>query len=293
MVCLLPYGSANERVKGISHLFEHILISELCLRYKPLKIRGYTTEDYVVLFCTNITSREVVQTLQQKSFIKEDLELDKKDLIEEIKSESSKEEEAFFSFVWQGTVYEKSPLGTVKGVDTITSIMLRDFRAELLKNRLFFYNCSCGLQIINRDEFTPSFSPGLIISHRRYKAFQGKHYNIFYFNHSIESLHLLLKILKDLNPDKHIQLSEKKEKSALIFETGTRFPTNCHMEPLRERALLGLRHDLSIIKINVKERALNELESVYFYDRSWRQRIKKLFQTTNRQLLEMVEKIKT
>jgi len=290
VVCLLPTGSANEKTKGISHFFEHIFITKLLHNFTFSKISGHTTEDYVMLFCYQITPRKILETLQRMTFEKREVENHKRTLIEEIEMEAFKEEETFFRFVWQetGTGYEKSPLGTIEEVGTVTVDMLGEVREEILKGQLFFYSSPFGLDIINRFEDVKVTG---INAWWRNKTYQRKGnnrcYEICYFSNRIEVLYLMVRILKALNPGKHIQLSEKKRMSALIVESGVQFPTLRNIGPLREKALGELERDLAGIKTNINERALNELESVYFYGKRWQERIALLFQTTDRQLLDM------
>jgi hypothetical protein len=307
VVCLLPTGSANENINGISHLLEHLLIVKFLHTFKVKKPSGYTTEDYVIMFLPGIPLKKIMETLQGMSIGQRELESHKRILIKEIERESANEQEAFFRFVWHGTGsgYEKSPLGTVEDVHTITVDMLEELRREILKKQLFFYSNSTGLETLNASESEnmtdtrvdtlPSSFPGINVTWRRDKTYQVKGktrcYNICYFNSHIEAFYLLQQILKALNPGKHIQLSEKKRMSALIIEAGVQFPTANNIEPLREQTLRELDLDLSEIKENFRERALNELESCYFYGKSWQERIRQLFQTTDRQLLSMVREI--
>lgn len=288
LYCLLPTGAAGEKVRGISHLFEHIMISKLHHDHNPLIASGHTTEDYVILSCKGITSREIINTLQQMKFKGEEVDRHKGVLIKEIERESVNDEEAFFRFLWQNTSYEKSPLGTVEDVAIITSGMLETMRLELLEKPLFFYSDAADLEISNGNGQSPPSMPVLNISWLRNKTFRDRSYDICYFNRSIEAYYLLTRILKDLNPDKHIQLSEKKDVSALILETGTRFPTSSNIDSLRENACREIGSDLSEIRSNIAERALNELESVYFYGKRWQRRIRQLFQTGDRQLLNLL-----
>lgn len=290
-VCLLPTGSAREKTRGISHLFEHILIAKISGAYKTGITNGYTTEDYVIIFSANVNSAEVMQILRKMSFEKEEIGYHKQILLQEIERKSVNGEEAFFSFVWQGTVYEKSPLGTAAEVKMVTPAMLEDLREEILKQRLFFYNPAAGLEIVNGHRYRPHPRPGFDIPRSRSKTFRGKHYDIFYFENCVESCYLLVKILKNLNPGKHIQLSEKKEMSALILEKGTTFPGKHNIEPLRKEARQQLDRDISEIKANKNEIALNELESFYFYGKHWQDRIAELDKTEDRQLLDLAGKL--
>lgn len=299
VVCLLPAGSAEEKINGITHLFEHLFIAKLLGRQHPAA--GYTTEDYVLLFCSGISPPEIAALLQRMSIEEGEAEYHKGALIQEIQRESANEEEAFFRFVWQDMDpgYEKSPLGTVEEVGAVTREMLEAVRQGLMKKQLFFYSPFAGLERINpayEANINRHSGRGGQITRRENRTYQGngttRRYSIYYFNGCIEVFYLLERILRQLNPGKHIQLSEKKRMSALIVEADADFPTGRNTGFLRRRALDALKRELEGISANINERALNELESAYFYGKSWEQRIVGLNKTTDRQLLAVVEKLK-
>lgn len=291
MFCLLPTGSADEKIRGISHLFEHVLISKIVGKYKPLRIKGLTTEDYVIIYVPGLTSGVIIGILKHMPFEKEEIDHHKQDLLREIKRESPKGEEAFFSFVWRNTAYEKSPLGTTAGIKTVTPGMLEELREEILRKHLFFYNPTTGLEIVNGHGYKQRPSQGIDTPRRRNTTFQGRCYDIFYFNDHIEPFYLLTGILKNLNPGKHIQLSEKKNMSALIFEKGTIFPGPRNIGSALKETRQQLHRDIAEIKANLSERALNELESYHFYGKPWQDRIVELDRTTERRLLDLVSEL--
>ena len=212
-------------------------------------------------------------------------------LIREIERESTNDEEAFFRFVWSGSDYQKSPLGIVEDVAAITPPMLETKKSEILKNSLFFYSQDAGLEIINEIGRLSRTTPLPNITWLRNKRFRNRRCNICYTDRRIEAFCLLTRVLKELNPGRQIQLSEKKNISALILETGTKFPTGRFMRPLRQNALKKIEVDISGIKSNIAERALNELESFYFYGKRWQERIGELFKTTELELLHLVREL--
>ncbi len=292
-VCLLAAGAAREKVKGISHLFEHILIDELLNEYNFSHVCGYTTEDYVILFCKGVTPGKIMETLIRMKFTGEKVLFHKQFLIKEIQKKSINDEEAFFPFLWQGTDYTKSPLGTVGDVISITPGMLEIVRLEILNKAIFFYSSGAGLEIFNEYGREQPPAAAMNISRRKNKIFRGRRYNIYYFNRCIEALYLHVGILKDINPDKHIQLSEKKSMSALILEIGTKFPTQHDIGLLRKKSLDRLNLEISGIKDSRDERALNELESIYFHGERWEERIERLSRTTDPELLQLVRELES
>lgn len=296
LCCLLPGGAAAEKIRGISHLFEHMVIFRLLHDYPRASVFGHTSEDYIVLFCRGLDHRDVTESLRQMTFQPGEVQRHKQMLIKEIERESLNSEEAFFSFLWQGTPYEKSPLGTIKNVRKISPAMLESFRWQITEKPLFFYDSRSGLKTVNPG---PAAAPGLLLGlqPRRDAVYRNgaaeRHMDIFYFNDSIEALHLLVKALKILNPDKQIQLSEKKRAGAFVMEKGVRFPTGAVLPPLRRQALEALQNEAAAIKKNPEDRALNELESIYFYGKSWQERMDELSRTTAADLRRLLGAIET
>lgn len=301
LACLLPTGSASEEVEGISHLFEHIFVKILHnhypYSYPKLPAYGHTTEDYVILFCRHFTVEDIMQTLERMNIEEINLENQKDILKEEIKRETSNREEFFFRFVWEGTNYEKSPLGSIARVDTITAAILEDFRRQLISKNILFYSREKGIEILNLSNSENSPAPGKPLSlpiaqtWKMNRPFREKWYNIYFFDRDIEAFYLLERVLKELNPARHIQLSEKKRMSALIVEKGADFPLGQNISFLKEKAFEGINKDLADIKANFREQAVNELESVYFYGQQWQDRVARLFNTTENQLSELVKGI--
>jgi hypothetical protein len=288
---LLPTGSAAETNQGISHLFEHILIARSHRLFPQSRVRGHTTEDYVILFGRGLTAVDMGRVLKEMSLAPEEIESEKEGLIGEIEQERHREEEFFFRFVWQGTDYEKTPLGQIEAVRAIGVALLEGLRAQLLHMPLYFYTGDSGLQIVNPPAAAGMPPTSLNIRRRRSEPFGDTHYHIYYFNGQIEAMYLLERVLKKANPDHHVQLSEKKRESALIVQQGARFPTGDTISSLKESVLREIRHEVSGIQENFDEKALNELESVYFYNTRWSQRLDRLFRTSDRQLLTLAARL--
>lgn len=288
-VCLLPTGSAQESDRGISHLFEHIFITTTHRSCPRARVKGHTTEDYVILFACHISPREMKRVLESMVLSVEEVEIEKKILVREIERERHKEEEFFFKFVWEGTQYEKSPLGEIQSVGAIGLDRLEDLRKRL--QQLFFFTGDSGVDIIPPLP-AGGMPAGTLALHRKKSArFDDKEYDIYYFSGEVEAMYLLERILKPLNPRHHVQLSEKKIESALIVEKGARFPGRGEISSGREEALRQIDRELAAIRGNFEERALNELESVYFYHTPWSDRIDRLFQTTDNRLLALAARL--
>lgn len=292
-VCLLPTGSAAESVEGISHLLEHLLIFELIDRCAGVMIDGHTTEDYVILFCPYLSLENIIQTLRSMVLANANLETHKERLKKEIEAELANREEFFFRFVWEGSDYEKSPLGKADRVDTISGAALDTLRCRLLQETIFGYTQGGGVTILNpaaAAQVQPQPLPPVPIDWVKNKPFGERRYDICYFNRDIEVFYLLERMLKLLNPDKHIQLSEKKKMSALILEKGTRFPID-QVKAVKQKALEQITVEVSEIKSNFEESALNELESMFFYGCPWPERCRRLFRTTDLRITELIKKL--
>jgi len=106
-------------------------------------------------------------------------------------------------------------------------------------------------------------------------------------------MYLLERILRLRNPDRYIKLSEKKDLSAFIIEKGTIFPNTKDLIRLIEYSQKQIWHDIILISNNFYNRAINELESIYFYNLSWQQRIKNFSNVTNFNFIRLYEKIES
>ncbi len=288
VVCLIPFGSANEEISGISHFFEHLIIAFLLGSYRAKGgvVYGHTTEDYIILFAVNLSAQEIWTGFKEIDFAAMPLERYRKTLLKEIDTERSNYEESFFSAVWMGTDYEKSPLGDALRVKEITVTELNGFREHVCRNNLYVYEPNNTAYIITPQwEVVPSRTPRVCSTGKAEKVMDGKHVNLYFFNDQIETSYLLVQILKELNPGKQVQLSEKKGLSVLIMEQGVQYPGPGNIDALRQHAIETIQAEISEIKTNFQETGLNELESLYFYQRPWKERIDQLMTTTSGELL--------
>ena len=292
---MIPSGSAEESIKGISHLYEHITISKAYKSKEGARVTGHTTEDYIVFFALNFSPEEFVALMDGMSFEPENTEEEKDVLIREIEREQHNEEEGFFKFVWSGSNYEKSPLGTVEAARGITPEILEDFRLNVMDMPLFFYkaNTEAPLQIVNGDAFTCECPEDFNLYQRREGEFEDVAYHIFYFEGWVEQIYLLKYVLEAKNPDCRIHVSEKKKSSAFILQEGAQWPAADEIEGLKSTAITAIKKDVEQIKDHFPELALNELESVYFYNKRWMDRIQAALETETSQLLEIIEKLKS
>jgi hypothetical protein len=305
VVCLLPGGSADETVNGLTHLFEHLLIKTLFEGPQNAVIAGYTTEDYILLSSNDLEPADYIETIHRMTFPEDDVERNKNGLLKEIHREASKKREEFFRKIWDGTPYEKSPLGTPRDVQSITPAEIESFRNRLLEKVHFFFTRNNGMEryepekgITIESEDNPASLEVTGIK-KKTMTFQGQGYNIYYVkndNHRIEGssevLYLLVRLLQLQNPGKRIQISEKKAGAALILENGSLLPAVDTIHALWEPARRQIARDVESIASNFRERALNQLESNYFYGRTWESRIRRLYKLTPLQVTELLRQMK-
>lgn len=288
---LLPTGSAHEEIKGISHILEHILIGKFLYLNSESLVGGHTTEDYVILYCRKLYLTRIINTLKKIHVTSDELEFEKKKISFEIEDKSFMKAESFFRFVWQGTCYEKSPLGTADEVKRVSVKDIKDLWYQLLDKRWFFFSQEKGMEIVNKRIPIKKKETKQNIWLKKECIYRDKFYHIAYFSSRTEEMYLLGIILQALNPDNHIQLSEKRDQSALIMEKGTIFPCKLNITSLREAAIREVEELIIEIKNNFYEIALNELESHYFYDKPWSVRLETLKKTSEKQILDIIEEL--
>jgi len=75
---LFPSGSSNDKINGISHLFEHFMIKKIHAKF------GFTTEDYFIIFTNNLSDFEMAESIKRMVFDNNELRKEKILLIKEI-----------------------------------------------------------------------------------------------------------------------------------------------------------------------------------------------------------------
>jgi len=285
LASLIPFGSAREKFNGLSHLFEHFLIANF---YKIGIRAGFTTEDYIMFFFEKMYPGYFIGRLKKLGFNKEIIESEKEKIKEEIYEKKLDNEERFFKIIWQNTIYSKSPIGNVTDVNKISVKDLEKLRKEILKMPLYFFKRNGSVIIFNRSSNKKRKYMGLKITHRKHE-FKKRFYDVYYFNGESEKLFLLKNMLQSVNSKKHIQLSEKKKMSALIIERGSRFLNKSDFAKLRETAIREITKKSD--RMNFYEKAIKELESIYFYNKSWVERIDKLLHTSSDDIINIMNKI--
>jgi len=284
---LIPFGSAREKFNGLSHLFEHFLIANF---YKIGIRAGFTTEDYIMFFFEKMHPGYFISRLKKLGFNKEIIESEKERIKEEIYKKKLDNEERFFKIIWQNTIYSKSPIGNVADVNKISVKDLEKLRKEILKMPLYFFKRNGSVIIFRRSSNKKRKEIEIKITHRKHE-FKKRFYDVYYFNGESEKLFLLKNMLQLVNSNKHIQLSEKKKMSALIIERGSCFMNKSDFAKLRETAIREIATNLD--RMNFYEKAIKELESIYFYRETWSKRVNKIFKINDEDLLIIEKKLFT
>jgi hypothetical protein len=218
--------------------------------------------------------------------------LEKMLIQEEVKGNNSNDSENFFRKVWKDTIYMASPLGDMASIERITREDMIRFKERILRDQIYCYDSYENVTIINNEnsKMKNIYPQGFIYLGSTQIIFKKKSYEIFYFEGRPERLYLLERILKIKNPDKLTQLNEKKKRCALILESKSNFPENENeISNLMPGALSSIMEDVSSIKSNFSERAINELESAFFYGDRWKNRIDTLLSTQSHEILNIID----
>ncbi len=254
-------------------------------------IKGFTVEDYIFLYCQNTDAEKFIETIKNIKITASELSKLKLILKKEIQKKTNTENEKFFKRIWKKTIYEKSPRGDLKLIDKINIKDIMNLKYKVLKMPLYFYGGNNKVNILNGKINYKKNNNQFNVLYNRYIFHKNTHYNIIYFINEIEKIYIIEKILQQKNPTKHIQISEKRKMSALILEKNCVFPQISEINFLKEKALEKLKTEINQIKKNFCERALNELESVFFYNIHWVKRIKKLFNISENDIIRIIKKV--
>ncbi len=294
-------------INGLFHLYEHIIVHKLI---GVETLHGFTAEDYIFLYFKNFSPSNIIDCLQGLDLNKIDLDMEKRVLSAEFERERNNEEEHFFRTIWQGTGYEKSPLGDVLEIEAKTTTAdLAELHEKVMKHPQLFYEKDKGLTIVNQNRHVigcpkipgehkvhpyvrpENFRADCTLIEKRVTSYKEKTLKLFFFKGNIEPLYIMEKYLREQNPGKMVQISEKKEMSVFIIEEGCFFPAADNIGQIKKYVLAQLKQEIKGIKENFVDRALNELESMWFYDMPWTQRCDRLLRIPDEQLLKTMRSL--
>jgi hypothetical protein len=287
---LIPID-ARKKSNGIPHFFEHLLLNELRMN-PPSLVYGYTTEDYIILYGDNLRHSVSIKRIENMQFGSSAIASEKIFMSKEIRKAKDSIDEKFFTKVWGNTIYEESPLGKLKQIESITKGDLIQFRNEILKRPVYFYYENGSLHEVNRLTARPgTYREKFEIMKNREMSFNNKCYIVCFLKGDAGEIYMVSKILTLKNPRKHIQLSVKKKMMALILEGGIQFPGDQEIEVLKEEAYDEIKEIAVEIDKSFVERATKELESKYFYNVSWSYRIKKIFAIPTSRIISILNNL--
>jgi len=289
---LIPIKSLKERKAGLWHLLEHILVSKLI---SISSFVGYTSEDYIILFSNNkIYYEEVLRIIKKIRLNRIQFINIKGELINEILKTRKNFREYFFKRVWGKTLYQRSPLGNITSIKRITIADVSRANREIIRGPLYYF--ANGKVTIKKGRISEQNKGGLgtfRILRMNKMIIEGVDYNIYYFKDGTAQVYLLEKILQLMNKDRHIQFSRKLCLNALIIERGAAFPGKEDITKLKEKAVLGISTRMNSIKKDCFLLARNELESHYYYMKSWQRMIKEMIRTEEDELIWIICKIRS
>lgn len=287
---LIPNFYREQMINGLFHLYEHIIVHEF---EEVETLHGFTAEDYIFLYFREFSPDAILDRLKNMDFSKIDLTMEKRVLSYEFERERNNEEEDFFKKIWAGTCYEKSPLGDVPEIEKKTTTTdLMGLHEKVMNNPQFFYEKEKGLTIIDNSMSTTNMmSKEFLLTGKSSVSDDGRALTVCYFEGNIEPLFIIEKYIKERNPGKVVQVSEKKEMAALIIEEGCSFPAEDNISTIKKYILMQLKEDIKVIRRNFVDTALNELESIYFYGIPWQERLDYLDKLPEEQILKTVREI--
>jgi len=292
-VVLLPGGSANEKKRGISHLFEHLFIANLFRNNIRDWVSGFTREDYIIILIAKINLKDLL-TLTRNIKIEQEILTKEKDLVlNEIQHKKNSEAELFFNEVWRDTKYSHSPLGNISDLKNITIKDIVLFKEKILNGPIFLYSKNEGLSVHNKKSHKEQgYSKLRILKQKRRIFFRNNHYIVTYCKGEPGIIYLASRIISLFNPNSHIQVSEKKDLCALIMEEETKIPTGQDIYKLIPESLLRINEEVKGITNDFREVAINELESYYFYKKPWTLRIQQLASINEIQIVSLLNQLK-
>jgi len=284
---LLPVSIREEVNRGLSHLFEHLLIRKI-----PFLIDGYTNEDYALLKSFRIlTLQGFLKEMREMTINADDLLTEKGTVIAEIREKQTLTNEMFFTKVWTNTGYSRSPLGEIDSVESITLMMVEEYRSQLLEQGIlaidYLNNLSQhGFESQNMESPHPIKRNSLI----RF-GFDGKKYISVVFSGDRDPLFLIEKLIHETFPRYSITHSEKRLASALVFEEELRSKFADHelfqkrLKKVRQRFL----KDAAKLQKNSLNFRLNQMESLFFYRKTWMDRLMRIKDMSDEEIFAVMD----
>ena len=265
-IYLLPIGSAQENINGLAHLFEHLLVNHIRDSLKR-SLFGYTTEDYILIFCQGVDRGDFIKGLKSMKQVPGELLKEQNSVIREIEEKGAQPGEIFFREVWTGTRYEKSPQGTKESITDITFKDITDLKEYILENNIYSFSVTRGIYVSTSSSLI-SRQKEKLPANKSFR-YRESNYIVHFASDHIKQWQIIEKILQLKNPTFHIQLSQKKEMAALVLEKGCNIPYDSELNFYFDRAVSALLEDFRLLEKKKVQLGVAELRNIYFYNQKW------------------------
>jgi hypothetical protein len=272
---LIPYGSARENIPGLSHLFEHLFC-----KYLSPSAKGYTTEDYIFIISVDNTIDDYPCVLRNINISEECFSFEKEVIYQEIK-QGSKRKNDIFKKLWRNTIYESNPIGSISGIEKISVIDIKRHVNKILCEPFYISRSGVIDEIyvviknrINRLEYVGGYKERILnILCRDEIQLSHKAFKVVYFKNSEDIAHIMKIILERINRSKKIYFYERKQFSTFLYEKSCIWPGTDYMEENYKQITDDILNAYRNLNKSSIDKSLNELESIYYYNRKWKSRI--------------------
>lgn len=280
---LIPYIPTNYRNYTLAHLFEHIIISEF-----DNGIGGLTTNDYIMLFCSKCSNEEVVETMESLKIEEVNIERNREKIRSEIIKSMKVRNEIFFRKVWDGTIYEKSPVGTESEINIISRKDLIGMQKKVIKGTIYIYN-NYKISIFNKhvDKNNYKIKKINIINKSTFKH-DKNYYKRIIFEGESDIFNLICEMLSFFDPNRYVQLIEKKQLSTIILERDFIFPEYNELITLKTKCLKEIQRVNLLLDKSYFHKSMKELISFFYHNKIISDRIKYIFNIDDKEIIESI-----
>ncbi len=278
---LFPTGDSNEKRPGLAHLFEHLFLKYLN-RHNVL-CSGFTSEDYVLANFYNSTVDDVLRLLDDLIFSDSNILMEKEIILNEIQQERLSTSELFFRKLWKGTAYENSPLGSPDFLSSIAFNDLINYKYKVTSSVKYLFtsaNDGSVSKIENTSWKNTIMNKSVSRDTKHRFDFEENQYIDIEIKNESEILYLIKEIISIFNPGKLVSIFEKKNIRSFVLEASCILPYREEFEKLLPAATRNIKTQLTEIENQFQDRALNELESVYYKNKKWSERRQAFFSTS-------------
>lgn len=282
-------GKKHYRLEFYYHLFEHLLLHELNKLKTDSVPEAFTTEDYMFFWGEGISDKkEIFKRLKKMRFENEIVKKEMKIIKNEIKFKSDN----LFNSIWEGTMYEYHPMGTFEANIKNVRSHLDFIKNDMEMDNIFYFPIEAKKNNIFNQRNNRKYDGEFANIWTKIINWDQELFYVYYFDISSDILFLIEEILSLFNKNELIQYSDKRYLSALIVEKNTIFPQSSQITNILECAKNELKLKINRIKRDFFSNALNELESIFFYERRWEDRINRCLSVNESEVEKILETLK-